>query len=81
MAPMVLTEDQIKMVVKEAVVETLKSLGVDTKEPFDMQRDFAFLRATREASDAVKRTGLLAAVGAIVLGLLGLVWAKVTGSI
>jgi hypothetical protein len=81
----VLTRDQIteliREAVQEAVQETLKSLGVDVEEPFAMQRDMQFLRATREASEAVKRTSVVTMIGAIVLGILGLIWAKLTGSI
>ena len=81
MEQVVLTKDELTEIMEMAVRKAMAALGVDTEEPFGMQRDFAFLRATREASDAVKRTSILAIFGAVVVGIAGLVWAKLTGSI
>jgi len=76
-----LTKDELAELVTEAVHETLKQLGVDAGQPFAMQRDMQFLRATREASETVKRTSVMTIVGAILVGVLGLIWAKLIGSI
>lgn len=37
---------------KSGAVEVLQSLGVNTKDPTEAQKDFAFLRANRERCDA-----------------------------
>lgn len=62
---------------REAVQELLTELGVDHRDPIEMQRDFQFLRDLRAGSAAVKRRSVLtlvgivitAAVAALVLGL------------
>jgi hypothetical protein len=76
-----MNEGEIKAVVIDAVHETLKSLGVNMDEPFEVQRDFQYLRSWRTAVQTVKTAGLKASVGVFVTGLLGLVWAKMTGKI
>ena len=62
---------------REAVQELLTELGVDHRDPLEMQRDFQFLRDLRAGSEAVKRRSVLtlvgivitAAVAALVLGI------------
>lgn len=45
----VLTRDELKAIVRESVHETLVSLGIDSSDPIEVQKDFAHLRAAREA--------------------------------
>lgn len=71
--------DDVRAVVKASVEETLLTLGLDTGEPLEVQRDFQHLRSWRQSTDTVKRQGLIAATGIIVTGLLGLVWVAVKG--
>jgi len=56
------------------------SLGINDNPDvvIAVQKDFAHLRAWREASDTVKRKGLGAAVTIIVTGLLGLIWLAIS---
>lgn len=37
---------------RSGAIEVLQSLGVNTKDPTEAQKDFAFLRANRERCDA-----------------------------
>jgi hypothetical protein len=69
--------DIAEQVAQATVKEFFLALGVNADDPdavIAVQKDFAHLRAWREASDTVKRKGLGAAVTIIVTGLLGLVW-------
>jgi hypothetical protein len=62
---------------RATVKEFFLALGVNADDPeavIAVQKDFAHLRAWREASDTIKRKGLGAAVTIVVTGLLGLVW-------
>jgi len=69
--------DIAEQVARATVKEFFLALGVNADDPeavIAVQKDFAHLRAWREASDTVKRKGLGAAVTIVVTGLLGLVW-------
>jgi hypothetical protein len=62
---------------RATVKEVFLALGVnadDADAVIAVQKDFAHLRAWREASETVKRRSLAAAVSVIVTGGLGLVW-------
>ena len=69
----------VRVTVRETLNELFMGLGVDVKNPTAVQQDFAFIRTWRESSESVKRQGLFAAVGIVVLGVMGLIWSKVAG--
>ncbi len=79
-----MTEEEAHRVAEEAaeraVKRTLQVFGFDIDDPVAMQRDMLYLRSWRTSSEAVKRQGLVVAVGVIVVGLLGLVWMNIRGS-
>ena len=75
-----MTEHEIRKIVAETVDQTLTRLGVDTENPIELQRDLQHLRDWRLAAAAVKRQGLISAVGIIVAGILGLMWLGLKGS-
>lgn len=69
--------DIAEEVARATVKEFFLALGVNADDPdavIAVQKDFAHLRAWREASDTIKRKGLGAAVTIVVTGSLGLVW-------
>ena len=66
--PRLLSVSEIKEVTKEAVLETLTLMGLETDDPIELQKDHSFLRELRNTHEAVKRKGLVALVGAVVLG-------------
>ena len=68
-----------KSAAKEALHEMFLALGVDTEDATEVQKDMAFIRSWRESSEAVKRQGMIAAIGVIVIGLLGLIWTALKG--
>lgn len=69
------TDEEVRAIVRTAVRETLISLGVDPDDHHEVQRDMIFLRSWRESTAAVKRQGLMTAIGVVVVGFLGLMWA------
>lgn len=74
-----MTENEVRAIAKVTVEETMLYLGVDVEDPTEVQKDMAFLRNWRESTQAVKRQGLIAAVGVLVLGVLGLIWSALKG--
>lgn len=75
-----MNDTELKKVVSEAVAETLLKLGIDASDPIELQKDMQHLRQWRESVATVKRQGLMAAVGVITVGVLGLIWAALKGN-
>lgn len=85
-----MTEAEVKRIASEAakasVEEMFLRFGIEANSADDikaLQRDFAHLRGWREASETVKRQGIITAVGILTVGILGLIWtaiSKGTGS-
>ena len=69
-----MTEAEIKRIVSETVNDTLMKLGIDAKDPIELQADMQHLRAWRESINTVKRQSLLTAVGVLTTGILGLIY-------
>ncbi len=65
---------EVKEAADEGVTAGLERVGISSDDPTEVQRDFAFLRDWRTTTAGVKRKGLLAATGFIVLGTLGALW-------
>lgn len=68
--PVVVTLEDLRTVTREAVEQTLMTLGVDVQNPLQMQQDFARLREWRLAMDGVRRRGLKAVSGLLISGLI-----------
>jgi hypothetical protein len=68
------SREEIDNIVRQTVKETLTSMGIDTHDPIEMQRDFQSLRDWRRASEAVRSKGTLTLVGIFVAGILGVLW-------
>jgi len=79
-----MTEDEARRIAKVSATEVLHELflrlGVDVDEPTQVQRDMAFVRNWRLSAEAIKRQGLMAAVGVLIVGILGLIWASLKGT-
>lgn len=56
------------------------TLGIETDEALEVQKDMQHLRAWREAVATVKRQSLMTAIGIITAGVLGLIWLAVKGA-
>jgi hypothetical protein len=77
----VMRADDVTDVVREAVHETLLTLGVDAAQPLDVQQDMHFVRELRAASEKIQSRGLLVLVGILVTGLAGAVWIGIKSSL
>lgn len=73
-----MTEAEIRRIVSETVDQTLVRLGVDTSDPLELQRDLQHLRDWRLSVAAVKRQGLITAVGILTAGIVGMLWLAIT---
>jgi len=69
-----LTREDVNVVVRQTVRETLTSMGIDAADPLEMQRDFQTLRDWRRASNAVRSKGLLTLISILTAGLIGALW-------
>lgn len=69
-----LVQQTAEVTAAEVVKQTLISLGIDIKDPLEMQADMQHLRAWRQSISTVKRQGILTAMAIITTGLLGLIW-------
>jgi len=74
-----LTEKQLHNLVKETVNETLLTLGMNTNDPIEVQKDFQYIREFRVGATAVKRRGVMTLVSLLVTAIAGLIWVSVTG--
>lgn len=59
---------------REAVNEVFTRLGMDIKNPTEMQKDFIYLRGWRTSVESVKRQGMLSVIASFVAGVFGLLW-------
>lgn len=59
-----MTQDEVDLIATRAAERALEGffmrLGVDAREPIDMQQDFAFLRGLRTGMENAKRRGVIA---------------------
>ena len=62
----------------KAIQRFFQVLGVDASDPIEMQKDFAHLRSWRQAIEQTKSHTLTAAIGIILTGIAGAVWAVMT---
>lgn len=74
-----MTEAEIRKIVAEAVKETMLTMGIDTSEPIELQRDMQHLRQWRESITTVKRQGLITAMGILTAGIIGAIWLAIKG--
>jgi hypothetical protein len=74
-----MTENEIKRIVAAAVEETLIKIGIDPDDLIEVQKDMSFVRDWRLSTSAVKRHGILVAVGVVVMASLGLIWLAIKG--
>jgi hypothetical protein len=69
-----LTKDELKDVVKDTVHETLTTIGIESDDPIEMQKDFSHLREWRITVQDVRKKGILTIVGLLVAGVVAFIW-------
>ena len=70
---MALTKDRLELV-RQAVTETLTTMGIDAANPIEVQMDMAYLRGSRKGSETTRALVKKTAVPIIVVGILAAVW-------
>ena len=63
----------IRSAVSDGLREEFVNYGMDARDPIEMQKDFAYIRALRKASDATKRKAWLVFIGLLITSLLGFI--------
>lgn len=68
-----MTEDRLRIVVKETIKETLTALGFTPGDPQEVQRDMSFVRRMRLLAEAAGSKAVIIVIGlmttAVVSGL------------
>ncbi len=59
---------------REGARECLTLLGADVNNPLEMQQDFAHVRKSRKASEAMGKQAKLVTIGVLVTGTLGAIY-------
>ena len=70
---MPLSKEKLELI-RQAVTETLTTMGIDAANPIEVQMDMAHLRASRKGSETTKALVKKTAVPIIVVGVLAAVW-------
>lgn len=70
----VLTDAEVRRIVKEAVRETLLRSGIDPDDAKAISDDLRYVREWRATTDAIKSKSILALVGLVVTGLAAALW-------
>lgn len=68
----VLTDAEVRRIVKESVRETLILSGIDPDDARATADDMRFVREWRQTRDQIKQKGLVALVGLLIAGIFGL---------
>ena len=69
-----LIKDVAEEAASKTVTQTLTSLGVDTTNPMEVQKDMQHLRQHREGWETSKARGWMALIGVAVVGAVSLLW-------
>ena len=70
---MPLSKDKLELI-RQAVTETLTTMGIEAARPIEVQKDMAHLRASRKGSETTRILAKKAAVPIIVVGIIAAVW-------
>jgi CTP:molybdopterin cytidylyltransferase MocA len=64
----------IRTVARDAVEQTLTTMGIDAENPLEVQRDMQHLRASRKGSENTRALVKKTAVPIICVGVIAAVW-------
>jgi len=65
---------EMQVLIAQTVTETMLRLGVDTKDPVEVQKDMQHLRSWRKSVDKVQEKGLLTMAAVLTTGLIAALW-------
>ncbi|MEH6345002.1 MAG: hypothetical protein V7785_07955 [Bermanella sp.] len=66
---------------EKGVGKALISLGVDVGNPLEVQKDLAFVRRQRQASEQVTKLARRTIISLVIVGSLGVFWAGLKDAI
>ena len=69
-----LDKEELRTLMHDAVVDAMSTLGIDARNPMDVQKDMQFVRELRLTSESVKKKALITLVGLLVIAGAGAVW-------
>lgn len=70
----VLDREELRQMMHDAVVEGMSTLGIDARNPMDVQKDMQFVRELRLMSEKVKQKTYLTMVAMVMAALAGAAW-------
>lgn len=70
----VLDREELRTLMHDAVVEGMSTLGIDARNPLDVQKDMQFVRELRLMSEKVKQKTYLTMAALVAAALVGAVW-------
>jgi len=70
----VLSESDIRKLVRHTVSDTLTSLGIEHNEPHEMQKDFIHLRDMRKTTESMKQKTQMTLLGIFVTSSVAAFW-------
>lgn len=73
--------DEIRMIVKEAVHETLSGLGLNIGSPQEMQADFVYIRRMRKGSEFMSRRIKASVITVAIPTFLYLLWDTIRNAV
>ena len=70
----VLDREELRRLMSDAVLEGMATLGIDARNPMDVQKDHQFIRELRLISEKVKQKTYLTMVALLVGAVFGAIW-------
>jgi hypothetical protein len=76
-----LSNDELESLVERGVKNAFTKIGIDCKNPLEMQKDFAFIRRVRKSADQIRSQGMITAVGILVTAVITVIWLGIKAAI
>lgn len=76
-----LSSEEVRVIVKEAVKETLVSIGVDVDDATEVQKDMAYIRQFRKGSQSLRGNIIRTIVTILIPATLYLMWEAFKSSV
>lgn len=70
----VLSREELRELMHDAVVDAMSTLGIDARNPMDVQKDMLFIRELRLTTEKIKSRTILTLVGIVIAAAAGATW-------
>ncbi len=67
-------QDAVEQSAAQGIKKVLISLGVDVENPLEVQKDLAFARKQREASEQITKFTKRTLIGLVIVGACSMLW-------